>query len=149
MPIYLPAPTPRNGGPDGQGWTRVSVASMGGLASDQCALQPRDLTHFWESLDTRRARYGGYGTCTVAGRCNDCPVLRRPPRTLDALEDRVLVRVDHPDGRPYLMNRAEDGWASLATRWTWSELASISGWEIGRTFRDEHGRCFWLTRCDS
>ncbi|MEU7737864.1 hypothetical protein AB0B51_33185 [Streptomyces griseus] len=147
MPIYLPAPAHRNGASDGQGWNRLSVASMGGLAGDECALRPRDYSHLRESQDTRRARYGGYGPCVTAGNCEVCPIFRATPRTLPSLDDRVLVRVHPVDRRPYLMNRPDDGWASLALRWTWQDLARLDGWEIGRRHVDEHGDGFWLNRC--
>jgi len=146
MPIYLKAPTPANGGPDGRGWTRLSVNSMGVLVDDQCALRPRDYSHLRESQDTRRARYGGYGPCISGGNCMECPILQSAPRTLAALDGRVLARVHPSDRRPYLMNRPEDGWASLAQRWTWQDLARLDGWEIGRRHRDEHGDGFWLER---
>jgi len=146
MPIHLPAPVPRSGGPDGKGWTRLSIASMGGLAGDQCALRPRDYSHLVESQDTRRAHYGGYGPCIADGTCETCPILQAAPHTLTSLDDRVLVRIHPTDGRPYLMNRPEDGWASLARRWTWQDLARLDGWDIGRRHHDEHGDGFWLNR---
>lgn len=149
MPIHLQAPAPANGGPDGRGWTRLSIGSMGALVDDECALRPRDYSHLVESQDTRRARYGGYGPCVGDGDCERCPILQSPPRHLDSLDDRVLVRVHPVDGRPYLMNRPADGWASLGLRWTWQDLARLDGWEIGRRHRDEHGDGFWLERCSA
>lgn len=146
MPIHLKAPEPVRGGPDGRGWTRLSIASMGGLAGDECALRPRDYSHLRESQDTRRARYGGYGPCIGSGDCEQCPILQSAPRRLDSLDDRVLVRVHPSDGRPYLMNRPEDGWASLGLRWTWQDLARLEGWEIGRRHHDEHSDGFWIER---
>jgi hypothetical protein len=146
MPIHLKAPEPALGGPDGRGWTRLSIGSMGALVMDECALRPRDYTHLRESQDTRRARYGGYGPCIGSGDCEQCPILQSAPRHLDSLDDRVLVRIHPSDGRPYLMNRPEDGWASLGLRWTWQDLARLDGWEIGRRHRDEHGDAFWLER---
>jgi hypothetical protein len=145
MPIYLQAPTPAVGGPDGRGWTRLSIASMGGLMGDECALRPRDYTHLIEAMDTRRARYGGYGPCIADGKCGTCPINNAAPTTLRAFDDRVLVRI-HQDGRPYLMNRPEDGWASLAQRWTWPNLARLEGWAFGPRYRDEHSDGFWLER---
>ena len=145
MPIHLKAPEPALGGPDGRGWTRLSIGSMGALVEDECALRPRDYSHLRESQDTRRARYGGYGPCITGGKCETCPVFNAPSRTLRAFDDRVLVRIGQ-GGEPYLMNRPEDGWASLAQRWTWQDLARLDGWEIGRRHRDEHGDGFWLER---
>lgn len=144
MPIYLPAPAPPSRGPDGQGWNRTY---LGSLAGEQCALRPRDYTHLIESQDTRRARYGGYGPCINSGKCDGCPVLRRR-KTLTSFDDRVLVRVHEMDGRPYLMNRPEDGWASLAQRWTWEELSRLEGWSFGPRYHDEHGSGFWLLRAE-
>ena len=84
MPIHLPAPAHRNGGPDGQGWNRMS---LGTLAGDECALRPRDYSHLVESQDTRRARYGGYGPCIACGRClNACPLGLEP--------NQVSIRVE-------------------------------------------------------
>ena len=142
MPIHLKVPAHRPGGPDGQGWNRIS---LGSLAGDQCALRPRDYSHLRESQDTRRARYGGYGPCVSDGDCSNCPILNLAPRHLDSLDDRVLVRI-HSDGHLYLMNRPDDGWTSSAKRWTWQDLARLEGWEIGRRHHDEHGDGFWLER---
>lgn len=146
MPIHLKAPEPALGGPDGRGWTRLSIGSMGALVGDECALRPRDYSHLRESQDTRRARYGGYGPCIADGKCQTCPIFQAPQLQLPSLDDRVLVRVHPGDGRPYLMNRPEDGWASLARRWTWQDLARLDGWEIGRRYSDEHSSGFWLER---
>ncbi|MFG2352628.1 hypothetical protein [Streptomyces sp. NPDC048521] len=145
MPIHLAAPAHQNGGPDGKGWTRLSLASMGGLAGDECALRPRDYSHLVEAQDTRRAHYGGYGPCIADGRCDACPIFKAAPLTLTALTDRVLVRIG-PGGSPYLVNRPEDGWASVARRWTWQDLARLQGWTVGRAYRDEHSDGFWLER---
>jgi hypothetical protein len=142
MPIHLKAPAYRPGGPDGQGWNRIS---LGSLAGDQCALRPRDYSHLRESQDTRRASYGGYGPCISDGDCTNCPILQAAPRHLNSLDDRVLVRT-HRDGHVYLMNRPEDGWASLALRWTWQDIARLEGWTIGRAYRDEYSDGFWLER---
>lgn len=142
MPIYLQVPAHRNGGPDGQGWNRVS---LGTLAGDECALRPRGYSHLRESQDTRRARYGGYGPCISNGKCTECPIFQAAPKHLDAFDDRVLVRVDL-HGSPHIMNRPEDGWASLSMRWTWQDLARLDGWTVGRAHRDEHSDGFWLER---
>jgi hypothetical protein len=146
MPIYLPAPSHRNGGPDGQGWNRIA---LGSLAGDQCALRPRDYSHLLESQDTRRAGYGGYGPCIADGKCETCPIFQAAPLDLQSLDNRILVRVHPHDGRLYLMNRPEDRWASLGLRWTWQDLARLNGWEIGRRYRDEHSDGFWLERAET
>jgi hypothetical protein len=143
MPIHLTAPAHNPKGPDGQGWNRMEVGS---LAGDQCALRPRNYATLWESQDTRRARYGGFGPCVNGGDCTNCPILKTPPKHLDAFDDQILVRIHPHDGHIYLMNRPEDGWASLGLRWTWAEIARLDGWRIGRRHNDEHSEGFWIHR---
>jgi hypothetical protein len=146
MPIHLAAPAHQNSGPDGHGWTRLAINSMAVGVDDECALRPRDYSHLREShADTRRARWGGYSPCTRSGKCETCPIFQAAPLTLTALTDRVLVRIG-PGGSPYLMNRPKDGWASVARRWTWQDLARLQGWTVGRAYHDEHSDGFWLER---
>jgi hypothetical protein len=146
MPIHLAAPQGHTHGPDGKGWNRLSLGGHMGTPSAQCALLPTSYPNLVESQDTRRARWGGFGTCNSAGRCDNCPIFQTAPKQLQALDDRVLVRIHPHDGRLYLMNRPEDGWASGALRWTWAEIARLDGWEIGHRHRDEHGDGFWINR---
>ncbi|MFD7205923.1 hypothetical protein [Streptomyces sp. NPDC059893] len=143
MPIRLPAPTPRPGGPNDQGMNRIALNPAALGVDDQCALRPRSFATLWESQDTRRARWGGFGPCVQDGDCPTCPIFRAEPQHLDAFASRILVRIA-ADGRPHLMNRAEDGWASLSIRWTWQELARLDGWTLGRRHHDEHSEGFWL-----
>lgn len=149
MPIYLEAPQYRHGGPDGDGWNRLSLNAHMGTPLAQCALLPTSYAHLLESQNTYRARWSNFGTCRNDGDCENCPILTEPPKRLTALADRVLVRIHPYDGHLYLMNRPEDGWASGAQRWTWAEVARIDGWEIGRRHHDDHGDGFWIVRCDS
>ncbi|MHA6764764.1 hypothetical protein [Streptacidiphilus sp. PAMC 29251] len=144
MPIRLRVPAHRPGGPDGQGWNRFS---LGSLADDECTLRPTDYSHYMESQDTRRAGYGGYGSCIRDGACDSCPVFART-ETMAALTDRVLVRIHPADGRPWLMNRPEDGWGSRGQRWTWERLAALSGWYPDGRHHDQDGDGFWLQRAD-
>jgi hypothetical protein len=145
MPIRLEGPQSSPRGPDGRGWNRISLAGWW-TPSNQCALLPTDYTHLRESQDTRRARWGGYGPCTHDGGCESCPIFQAAPTHLDALTDRVLVRIHPQDTHVYLMNRPEDGWASNAQRWTWSRLSRLEGWEVGERHSDEHSEGFWLIR---
>lgn len=146
MPIHLPTPAHRNGGPDGQGWNRIS---LGSLADDECALRPLDYSHYRESQDTRRASYGGFGSCIAAGQCEGCPIFQRITGNavqLEAFTDEVLVRISAADGTPWLMNKPEQGWSSSAQHWTWERLALLSGWHPAENYRDDHGTGFWLRR---
>jgi hypothetical protein len=147
-PIFLGMPAHKPSGPDGKGWNRLSIGS---LAGDECALRPTDYPTMIEARDTRRARYGGFGPCIRqpgVDTCQGCPIYaeRTRPQELAAFTDRVLVRIWPPDGQPRLMNHPEKGWSSFAYRWSWSDLARLVGWEIGRLEHDGTSQCFWLTR---
>jgi hypothetical protein len=146
VPIHLDAPQGHAHGPDGKGWNRLSLGGHMGTPLAQCALLPTSYPALRESQDTRRARWGGFNACTNGGQCDTCPVFQAAPSELRSLDDRVLVRIHPHDGRLYLMNRPEDGWASGALRWTWAHVARLNGWEIGRRHQDEHSDGFWLER---
>lgn len=138
MPIHLPPPAFRPGGPDGQGWNRLSIGWQPGA---QCALQPTDWPTLFESQDTRRARWGGFGPCTKGGDCGACPVLERLNNerfTLseDIVGDEILVLVDE-GGRPSVPTGR--GYFEPVT---WGHLARLSGWTLGR----RHHQGFWLIR---
>ncbi|MFF3665434.1 hypothetical protein [Microtetraspora malaysiensis] len=74
MPIYLPAPAHDSRGPDGDGWNRLSL-NAGPVYPGQCALAPTSYATLWESQDTRRARWGGFGPCVRCGDCTSCPAM--------------------------------------------------------------------------
>jgi hypothetical protein len=145
MPLYLPAPAADPRGSDGRGWNRLAILS---IAGDECALRPRTYAALVESQDTRRARYGGFGPCSRQGACDGCPVLAAPARQLRAFTDQILVRIHPHDGWLYLMNHPDRDWASFAYRWTWDQVARVSGWTIGDRHVDEHSHGFWLMRAD-
>ncbi len=152
------------GGPDGQGWNRLSLNAHMGGASDQCALQPRSYVSLHESRrHTGLARCGnGYGRCTGDGPCDTCPIFEaalEEPTWLPAETDRVLVRLKESEvdggwglGRPYptpyVVDDPDAGWASPRYRWTWERLWRLRGWRLGRRHLDGHGEGFWLTKED-
>lgn len=156
MPILLEAPTYKPGGPDGQGWNRLSLNAHMGGSRNQCALRPRSYAALYESRDTRRARWGGFGRCTQDdGRCTTCPRLSSKSLTMSAFTDRVLVRIlvrapggiaSSPVVELHLMNKPEDGWSSMSYRWTWDEIARLAGWRLDGQHRDEHSEGFWLRK---
>ncbi|MGP3777003.1 hypothetical protein ACTWJ8_39840 (plasmid) [Streptomyces sp. SDT5-1] len=151
MPIHLTAPASRPvgpDGPDGRSMNRVALNVAGLGLDDQCALLPRNLATLWESQDTRRARWGGFGLCTKGGACSTCPVLTAAPKRLDSPSDEVLIRVDE-DGRAHQVHRPEDGWASRVAHWPWPDLARLEGWRLGQRHSDEHSQGFWLLRAAS
>lgn len=162
MPIRLRPPAYRPGGPDGQGWNRLSLnAHIGSDERPQCALRPRTYPQLWESQDTRRARWGGWGACTrpddsTGDPCGGCLVLAREPRELASPDRRVLVRIREgtpvpPFGRvdePWVMGRPDGGWEAPGEPWSWEDLVRVRGWRIGRRHVDEHSDGFWLERED-
>ena len=109
-------------------------------------MRPTSYATLWESQDTRRARWGNFGACGADGQCNNCPVLNAAPERLEAFTDKVLVRIHERDGKPWLMNNPDHGWASFGYPWTWEELARLGGWEVGRSYCDADGDGFWLVR---
>jgi hypothetical protein len=59
----------------------------------------------------------------------------------------ALVRVlERADGREELhwMDRPDQGWGATSIPWTWTELARLPGWNVGRFFRDKHSEGFWM-----
>ncbi|RZU46565.1 hypothetical protein EV385_6639 [Krasilnikovia cinnamomea] len=147
MPIHLPAPAHRPGGPDGRGWNRLSLNAHIGADRGQCALRPLSYPTLVESQDTRRARWGGYGPCVATGDCRACPVPTAAPRRLDAPGDRVLVRLRpgrlYGSGlgaqvtpeQPVVMADAGQGWQAAGEPWSWHQLARVAGWRVGRPHR--------------
>lgn len=156
MPIFLPAPTHRPSGPDGQGWNRLRVESV---AFDQCALQPLTYASLWESHNTPRAGYGYKGHCVRAGACEGCPILAKvehEPFELGVTVDRVLVRTVlqhkevrwglHPITELHVMNDPNDSRPDSGRRVEWFDLVRLRGWKVGRRHSDEHSDGFWLER---
>ena len=117
---------------------------MFGLQGPQCALQPVRQAAFWEGMDTRRARYGGYLACTGGGACDLCPRLQAHDEW-PWFGDQILVRVMDATDTPWVMHRPDRGWGEYAEPTTWSRLARLDGVEFSR-FRDEHGPGILLKR---
>lgn len=156
MPIRLEPPTHRHGGPDGQGWNRISLNAHMGTPTAQCALKPTTAATLVESWDTRRARWGNFGPCTRDGSCATCPMLDSDPTRIPAHTERILVRlkpsdaagVNLPPDTPYIVDDPDAGWVSPRYRWTWSKLSRLIGWRFDGMHRDEHGDGFWLHKDD-
>ncbi|MCY0923514.1 MULTISPECIES: hypothetical protein [unclassified Streptomyces] len=157
MPVHLPEPEPVRPS-DGKGYNRLSLNGHIGAAGPQCALLPRSYATLFESQDTRRARWGGFGSCIRDGACTQCPVLTAPNRrALEVGGDRVLVRVEttYSEGLfnatassqlwmtsgPDAVDRLDGG-----RPWTWAEVSRLEGWELGRRYRDASMEGFWLHR---
>jgi len=151
--IYLKAPDDyKPGGPDGQGWNRLSLNAHMGRPHDRCALRPRTYAALVESQDTRRAQWGAcFDICTNGGSCVDCPLFSAPSTRVpwDGVGGRVLVRIQERGDRPdrlHVMQDAEAGWDSRSLVLTWEAVARLDGWSIGRQMRDEVSAGFWLLR---
>ncbi|MFI6496865.1 hypothetical protein [Nonomuraea typhae] len=147
MPIYLDPPAYKPGGPDGRGWSRLSLSAHMGQGEAHCALRPRSYGKLYESQDTRRASWPGFAACVHDGECGSCPVMKAEPTRLLSFTQDVLVRIDDR-GRPWLMDRPEQGWSSSAERWSWDEIARLQGWRLGGRCSDEHGDGFWIHAVD-
>ncbi|MGG2460621.1 hypothetical protein ACO0M4_12520 [Streptomyces sp. RGM 3693] len=162
MPIYLPEPEP--GRPsDGKGYNRLTLNAHMGLGGPQCALQPKSYTTLLESFDTRRARWGGFGSCIRQQRdCTNCPVMAA---TLDSPGEQVpfnpplvLIRIEsvipddamfdaEPTTSLWMTDRPTDPDYRLhAQQWSWFRLQRLKGWELGRRHRDEISDAFWMHR---
>lgn len=150
------------GGPDGNGWNRLSLNAHMDTLSDQCAFQPRSYVALHESRRSAlHARWGNsYGRCTWDGTCHTCPIAeaREEPTWLPADTPRVLVRLKEssvdggwlgrPAPTPYVVDDPDAGWSSPRYRWTWERLARLRGWKVDRRHVDEHSEGFWLVKED-
>ncbi|GHE11455.1 hypothetical protein [Streptomyces alanosinicus] len=157
MPIYLPEPEPTRPA-DGKGYNRLSLNAHMGVGGAQCALQPKSWATLFESRDTRRARWGGFGSCTRRGDCRTCPIMAA---SLDSSAEqvpfnagRVLVRVEStfPDDAMFTVEPISTLWMTdrptdpdyqaHGHKWDWFQLHRLRGWEVGRLHRDEIGEGF-------
>lgn len=143
MPIYLKPPAHKPTGPDGEGRNRLRIDIL--EPTPRCALRPRQYSALREAFDTRLAQWGGhFDVCDGPGKCGACPRLERRFE-LDAFGDRVMVRIDS-QGRPYAMDRPEEGWGSWSMFLSWADIGSIEGWRVGPQERDDVSGYFWMTR---
>lgn len=140
MPIYLPAPSHNPSGVDGKGWNRIAIH---GMCNDECALKPKTLTAFLDSLDTRKVKYGMYGQCFNNGDCDTCRVYFEE-REWKFFSDSILIRVDN-NGTPWLMNKTEKGWEEFGIPTSWAEILKIKGANFKR-HKDEFSDGVMMTR---
>lgn len=140
MPIYLPAPTHSPLGVDGNGWNRMAIH---GMCNDECALRPKTMTAFLDALDTRRATYGMYDHCLNNGECGTCSLLNKETNW-NFFADEMLIRVDEA-GRPWLMNRPDNGWEEFGKPVEWQWLLTIKGPTFKR-HKDKYSDGIMMTR---
>ncbi|MGW2877031.1 hypothetical protein ACWDBP_12210 [Streptomyces sp. NPDC001233] len=161
MPIYLAEPAPTRPA-DGKGFNRLSLNAHISAGGAQCALRPTSSPTLFESYDTRRARWGGFGPCIQhTPDCETCPVLTELGTSTAQItfnSPRVLVRIDtsvNPDAgfnatpvtTLWMTDQPEDPqYRSNGQKWTWRRILHVKGWELGRRHRDELGDGFWLHR---
>ncbi|MGW0731894.1 hypothetical protein [Streptomyces sp. NPDC002851] len=161
MPIYLREPAPTRPA-DGKGYNRLSLNAHMGFGGAQCALQPKSWATLYESYDTRRARWGGFGHCIRNGDCDTCSVftasLDDSGERVPFNAPRVLVRIEtaFPDGATsaaqpvttlWMTDRPDDpDYRTHGQQWTWLRLQRLRGWELGRQYRDQIGPGFWMLR---
>lgn len=142
MPIYLPAPSHNPSGVDGKGWNRIAIH---GACNDECALQPKSITAFFDAIDTRRATYGMYGPCFKKGACSTCSLVSEEYEWR-FFTDSIFIRVDS-NGTPWLMNKHEQGWEEFGKPTTWAEILKIKGANFKRR-KDEFSDGVMMTRID-
>ncbi|MFE4869434.1 hypothetical protein [Streptomyces sp. NPDC056682] len=161
MPIYLPEPDPTRPA-DGKGFNRLTLNAHIWAGGAQCALRPASYPTLFESYDTRRARWGGFGPCIQnKPDCETCPVLTELDTSTEQItfnSPRVLVRIEtsvNPDAMfnaaqvttLWMTDQPEDPqYRSNGQEWTWRRILGLKGWELGRRHRDEIGDGFWLHR---
>ena len=144
----LMPPAHNCGGPDGRGWNRLRVDTLG--PSPQCAMKPKT----YEALkhEVRRGSsfcaWGPYGPCTGSD-CRTCKYSQ--PFDFDLCDNsRLLVRIIPADGtRPEqlcLMNKPDINSRSCFV--TWNQLARMANFEVAGKFRDNHTIGFWIEGCN-
>lgn len=161
MPIYLPEPAPTRPA-DGKGFNRLTLNAHIWAGGAQCALRPTSYPTLFESYDTRRARWGGFGPCIQhKPDCETCPVLTELDTSTEQItfnSPRVLVRIETSVTPGAMFNAAavttlwmtdqseDPDYRSNGQEWTWRRILHLKGWELGRRHRDEIGEGFWLHR---
>ncbi|MFE4829798.1 hypothetical protein [Streptomyces sp. NPDC056672] len=160
MPIFLQQPGYRPGGPDGQGWNRLSLNAHGGLW-DECGWMPTNHPTLFAAM-TGRQRWGSFEPCTERGACGECPVQRRH----FAYEGGV----DWPEGVPLLLARIrpwpqtpgglfgglDGGHSDLElSAWNggppllktgWTQVLNTRGQRISWWWSDQESEAFWIVR---
>ncbi|MCX5215654.1 hypothetical protein OG689_41605 [Kitasatospora sp. NBC_00240] len=161
MPIFLEEPSYGPGGPDGQGWNRLSLNAHFDQRH-QCGLLPINFPTLFESM-TGRQRWGGYERCRqlAPGHCGECPIQRRHTEDQGAIAwpDRtplLLARVrplaptpgalfaDPASGRSTLELRPWPG--GTAVEASWVQVRNTPALRLSWAWRDAEGEAFWLVR---
>ncbi|MFE3505114.1 hypothetical protein ACFXPX_38470 [Kitasatospora sp. NPDC059146] len=159
MPIFLEAPKPYAAGPDGRGWTRLSLGAHIGDRDAQCPLRPKTYAALAESRrSTQLSAWGPYRPCVsqAAHDCLTCPALTSAPREMPVNAPLVLVRIEERTvGEMFTAERHELLWPCTGPEdrayrtgepWDYEQINRLAGWEVGQQFWDQHGRGFWLER---
>ncbi|MFB6881264.1 hypothetical protein ACFCY8_10560 [Streptomyces noursei] len=162
--IFLPQPSHGPGGPDGQGWNRLSLNAHFDTRH-QCGLLPQNYAALSESM-TGRQHWGGFDRCPhlAPGHCGDCHVHK-----LHLEQDGI----NWPQNTPLLLARVRPlpptpgsmfvnvtaglselevfSWLGEPTgiEADWRTIRNTAGLRLGRRFWDEDGEAFWLVRHDS
>ena len=162
MPTFLKPPAYGPGGPDGRGWTRLTLGAHFDHLP-QCGWRPTHHTSLFEAL-TGRQHWGGYERCAGDGpeACAACPVQHRRltydsgldwPADTPLLLARVRPWPSTPDalfadqasGRSTLELSAWRGGPPIATT-GWKEVLNTPGVQISWRWQDEESEAFWIVR---
>ncbi|MEU6331475.1 hypothetical protein ABZ851_29990 [Streptomyces sp. NPDC047049] len=162
--LFLPQPSYCPGGPDGQGWNRLSLNAHFDTRH-QCGLLPQNYAALWESMTGRQA-WGGFGRCSrlAPGQCGGCriqqlhmahdgidwpaktPLLLARVRPLPPTPGSVFVNVTAGLSELEMVS-----WLGEPTgvEADWRTVRNTAGLRLGRGFRDADGEAFWLVRHNS
>ncbi|MFH0246184.1 hypothetical protein ACGRHY_28050 [Streptomyces sp. HK10] len=161
MPVFLAQPSYGPGGPDGQGWNRLSLCAHFD-ERHQCGLLPTTYATLYESM-TGRQGWGDFERCPklAPGHCPACPVQRGHlehqgiawPSGTPLLLVRVCPLPPTPEamfadpmaGRSMLHLHSWQGDA-VDVEADWQTVRNTPGIRLGRAFWDRQGQAFWLVR---
>lgn len=161
-PLFLPQPDPYPDGPDGKGWSRLTLNAHMDVRN-QCGLLPIRFASLFESR-TGRQRWGGYERCRMGrASCSTCPVQeaarKHEPIEWPAGTPLCLGRVrpwaltpgallaDPAQGRSYVELLT---WQNVSTGVSvnWPDLRDDFRVQFSWTFVDAEGEAFWVVRSD-
>lgn len=142
---FLPPDSYDHRGVDGQGRNRLRLEVV--TPARRCSLLPLTYEAAWESEhrpEHSRQSWASFAPCT-GNACETCPI-----STAKKVKPfgPTVVREDE-QGRVWLMNRREGGWAEFGHPYkTWGALLAAWDVTVGARGRDGHGVYFEVTSAE-